>query len=55
MRYIKSNGELNDDIVVGDMKKAIFLYEDGAILEAQEILVNITNAISEIEDLIGRR
>jgi len=44
-RYI-SNEELNDNIIISDLKKAVFLYEDGGIVEAMSILQEILNSVN---------
>lgn len=47
MSRYKSNKELNDSIIISDLKKAIFLYEDGCIVEAMSILQEILNSVNE--------
>ena len=42
--------ELIDKNVLEGLKNAITLYDDGAICECRDILVEISDAISEFED-----
>lgn len=45
--YNESKKELNDKIVVKKLKEATELYEDGAIIECQDILIDVINAITD--------
>ena len=47
MRYIKKNGELNDEKIVTALRKAAAWYEDGVIQEAYDLLSDICYAIEE--------
>jgi len=44
------NGFLNDALVLSEIDRAKALYEDGAIIEAQDILANVVNAIQNFAD-----
>lgn len=48
--YDYKKNELLDKNVIEGLKRAIALYEDGAIFETRDILVDIADAISEFED-----
>ena len=48
--YDYKKTELLDNNVIEGLKRAIGLYEDGAICECRDILVDISDAISEFED-----
>lgn len=48
--YDYRNHEFIDKNVLEGLKNAITLYEDGAICECRDILVDICNAIDEFED-----
>lgn len=48
--YDYKNNELLDINVIKGLMNAIALYEDGAICECRDILVDISDAISEFED-----
>lgn len=49
-KFLKAlNTELNDKAIVNALKDAINLYEDGAIVETKDILIDIINAISDFE------
>ena len=48
--YDYKNNELLDINVIKGLMNAIALYEDGAICECRDILVDISEAISEFED-----
>lgn len=45
MKYIKKNGKLQDQRIVDAMRKAADVYEDGAIIEAADMLLEVINAI----------
>ena len=45
----KKNKLLDKNIIEG-LKNALALYEDGAICECRDILVDISDAISDFED-----
>ena len=47
--YNYKKNELLDKNVIEGLKDAIALYEDGAICECRDILVDISDAISEFE------
>lgn len=49
MKFIK-NGELQDNKIIKALKDAVNDYEDGAILEVRDLLVEIVHAIDEWED-----
>lgn len=44
------NGFLNDALVLSEIDRAKALYEDGAIIEAQDVLADIVNAIQNFAD-----
>ena len=46
--YNESKKELNDKLVVKKLKEATALYEDGAIIECQDILIDIITAITDV-------
>lgn len=48
--YDYKKNELLDNNVIEGLKNALALYEDGAICESRDILVDIAEAISEFED-----
>ena len=48
--YNYKKNELLDKNVIEGLKNAIALYEDGAICECRDLLVDISDAISEFED-----
>ena len=48
--YDYKKNELLDKNVIEGLKKAISLYDDGAICECRDILVDICYAIDEFED-----
>ena len=48
--YDYKKNELLDKNVIERLKNALALYEDGAICECRDILVDICNAIDEFED-----
>lgn len=48
--YDYKKNELLDGNVIEGLKNALALYEDGAICECRDILVDISDAISEFED-----
>ena len=48
--YDYKQNELLDKNVIEGLKNAIALYEDGAICECRNILVDICDAIDEFED-----
>lgn len=47
MKYINRRGELKDAKIAEHIRKAADLYENGAILEAREILWQIADAIDK--------
>ena len=46
MRFLK-HGELEDVEIAKELRKAAIDYEDGAIWEVRDLLVEIVNAIDE--------
>lgn len=57
---IESNGkkfligfDLNDNMIVEALKKAVVDYENGEISEVQDVLIEIINAIDEFECMEG--
>ena len=48
--YDYKKNELLDNNVIEGLKNALVLYEDGAICECRDILVDIAEGISEFED-----
>lgn len=48
-RFFK-NGELQDKKIIEALQKAADWYEDGAIAEVRDLLVNIVNAIDEFDN-----
>ena len=48
--YDYKKNELLDKNVLEGLKEAIALYDDGAICECRDILVDICNAIDKFED-----
>ena len=48
--YDYKKNELLDKNVIEGLKNAIALYEDEAICECRDLLVDIADAISEFED-----
>ena len=48
--YDYKKNELLDNNVIEGLKNALALYEDDAICECRDILVDISDAISEFED-----
>lgn len=48
--YDHKKNELLDKNIIEGLKNALGLYEDGAICECRDILVDICNAIDEFED-----
>lgn len=51
MRFLK-NGELEDQKIMEALHQAANDYENGAIAEARDVLVEIVNAIDEFENNI---
>lgn len=51
-KFIK-HGELQDIEIINALKEAVHDYEDGAISEVRDVLVDIVDAIDEWEDLNG--
>lgn len=49
MKYLK-NGELDDRKIIETLLRAAKEYEDGAIADVRDTLVEIVNAIDEFED-----
>jgi hypothetical protein len=49
MKFIK-HGELQDVAIINALKNAVRDYEDGAISEIRDLLVEIVEAIDEWED-----
>lgn len=45
--YNEAKNELRDDLVIKKLSEAKELYEDGAIIECQDILIDIVNAITQ--------
>lgn len=45
--YNEAKNELRDDLVLEKLSEAYELYEDGAIIECQDILIDIVNAITQ--------
>lgn len=50
MTFIK-NGELQDIKIINALKEAVCDYENGAISEVRDLLVDIADSIDEWEDL----
>ena len=48
--YDYKKNELLDQNVIEGLKNAIALYEDGAVCECRDLLVDICEAIDEFED-----
>ena len=48
--YDYKKNELLDKNVIEGLKNAIALYEDGAVCECRDLLVDICEAIDEFED-----
>ena len=48
--YDYKKNELLDGNIIDGLRHAIGLYEDGAICECRDLLVDIAEAISEFED-----
>ncbi len=53
-KYYK-RGELKDELIIADLKKAAVLYEDGAIIETRDLLQEIICAINEFDDGVEGR
>ena len=49
-KYLNNDGTLKDKEVVSDIRKAADMYENGELIEAQSILVEITNAIGDFDN-----
>lgn len=49
MKFLK-HGELQDIEIINALKKSAYDYENGAILEVRDLLVEIVNAIDDWED-----
>lgn len=49
MKFIK-NGELDDKKIVAALHKAADDYENGALIEVRDILLEIINAIDEFDE-----
>ena len=47
--YLNDDGTLKDNRVIEDLHKEINMYENGEITEAQDLLIEIVNAISDFE------
>ena len=45
--YNEAKNELRDDLVIKKLSEAKELYEDGAIIECQDMLIDIVNAITQ--------
>ena len=48
--YDYKKNELLDKNIIEGLKNALALYEDGAICECRDLLVDICEAIAEFED-----
>ena len=48
-RYLNNDGTLKDNKISTDIRKAADMYENGEIIEAQDLLIEIVNAISDFE------
>ena len=48
MRFLK-NGELEDKKIVAALRKAADDYENGALIEVRDLLLDIVDAIDEFE------
>lgn len=48
-KYLNNDGTLKDKEVVADIRKAADMYENGELIEAQSILMEIANAISDFD------
>lgn len=47
MKYIRRNGELQDRRIVNAIRRAADVYEDGEIIDAADMLLEVINAIDE--------
>lgn len=50
MKFFK-NGELQDEKILAALHKAADWYEDGAIIETRDMLIDIVNAINEFDKI----
>ena len=48
-KYLNNDGTLKDRKVVVDIRKAADMYENGELIEAQSILLEIVNAIDDFD------
>ena len=48
-RYLNNDGRLKDNKISANIRKAADTYENGKIIEAQDLLIEIVNAISDFE------
>ena len=48
-KYLNNDDTLKDKEVVADIRKAADMYENGELIEAQSILVEIVNAIDDFD------
>lgn len=49
-KFIK-NGELNDEKITDALRKAAAEYENGALIEVRDLLLEIVDAIDEFDAL----
>lgn len=49
MKYLKKDGTLEDRNIIEDIRKSADMYENGEIIEARDMLVEIINAIDELQ------
>lgn len=47
MNYIKKNGELKDASIVGALKTAALMYENGEIVETRDVLFEILRDLNK--------
>ena len=47
--YNEKEKELNDNAIINALTDAITDYENGAIIEVQDVLIEIVNAISDFD------
>lgn len=45
-KYMDKDGTLKDEVIIEDIHKAAEWYEDGAIIEAADLLADIVNIIN---------
>ena len=52
--YDYKKNELLDSTVIEGLKNALALYEDGAVCECRDLLVDICDAINDFEDYTAK-